>query len=74
MEEVEEPYEAQSLEPVSTTTSPPLTKIGDPVTIESMGILKKVLFLAVITGCIAVYLRVNKVKEPNNQGYQKSLA
>jgi hypothetical protein len=73
MEEIEEPQETQPFEPVSTTSSPPLTKIEDPVTIEGMGILQKVLFLAVITGCVAVYLRMSKVKESTNQGYEKSL-
>jgi len=39
-----------------------------------LNILQKVLFLAVISGCVAVYLRMNKVKEQDTQGYEKSLA
>lgn len=73
MEEEEKPQGTGSIKPVSTTTSPSLAKIEDLATIESMGILQKVLFLAVITGCIAVYLRMSKVKGQNNQGYEKSL-
>jgi hypothetical protein len=36
--------------------------------------LQKALFLAVILGCIAVYLRMSKVKEQKSQAYEKSLA
>ena len=41
---------------------------------ESLSILQKALFLAVIIGCIAVYLRMKQLKQQDNQGYEKSLA
>jgi len=74
MEEPEEPLESQSFEPVSTTTSTPFSKIEDAVSSEGVGILQKGLFLAVILGCIAVYLRMSKVKAQKDQAYEKSLA
>jgi len=74
MEESEEPHASQSFEPVSTTTSTPLPKIEDAVTTEGVGVLQKALFLAVILGCIAVYLRMSKVKGQKDQAYEKSLA
>jgi hypothetical protein len=74
MEEPEEPHASQLFEPVSTTTSTPFSKIEDAVIIEGMGVLQKALFLAVILGCIVVYLRMSKVKGQKNQAYEKSLA
>jgi len=74
MEDAEEPHPSQSIEPVSTTTSTPFSKIEDAVTTEGMGVLQKALFLAVILGCIAVYLRMSKVKGQKDQAYEKSLA
>jgi hypothetical protein len=71
---MEEPEEPQSFEPISTTTSTPFTKIEDAVTTEGMGVLQKALFLALILGCIAVYLRMSRVKGQKNQAYEKSLA
>jgi len=50
------------------------TKVEDVATSEGLSILQKVLFLAVITGCVAIYLRLNKVKQEDTQGYEKSLA
>ncbi len=74
MEEPEEPHASQTLEPVSTTTSTPLSKIVEAVTTEGMGVLQKALFLAVILGCIAVYLRMSKVEGQKDQANEKSLA
>jgi len=74
MEEPEEPHATQSLEPVSTVTSTPFSKIEDAFTTEGMGVLQKALFLAVILGCIVVYLRISKVKGQKSQAYEKSLA
>jgi len=74
MEDPEEPHPSQSFETVSTTTSTPFSKIEDAVTTEGMGVLQKALFLAVILGCIAVYLRMSKVKGQKDQAYEKSLA
>jgi hypothetical protein len=74
MEEPEEPHTSQSFEHVPTTTSTPFSKIEDAVTSEGMGVLQKALFLAVILGCIAVYLRMSKVKAQTDQAYEKSLA
>jgi hypothetical protein len=74
MEEPDEPYESQSFEPAATSTSAPFSKIEDAVSSEYMGILQKSLFLAVILGCIAVYLRISKVKVHKDQAYEKSLA
>jgi hypothetical protein len=45
-----------------------------PGTSEGMSILQKGLFLAVITGCIVIYLRMSNVKEQDTQGYEKTLA
>jgi hypothetical protein len=73
-EELEEPHAAQTHEPVPTATSAQISKIDDTATTEGMGILQKVLFLAVILGCIAVYLRMNKVKVQRDQASEKSLA
>ncbi len=39
---------------------------------EGLSILQKVLFLAVITACIAAYVRMSKEKE-DTQAYEKSL-
>jgi len=74
MEEPEEPHTSQSFEPVPTTTNTPFSKIEHAVTSEGMGVLQKALFLAVILGCIAVYLRMSKVKAQTDQAYEKSLA
>jgi hypothetical protein len=74
MEEPEEPNISQSFEPVPTTTSTSFSKIEDAVTSEGMGVLQKALFLAVILGCIAVYLRMSKVKAQTDQANEKSLA
>jgi len=49
-------------------------KVDHIGTSEGLSILQKVLFLSVITGCIAVYLRMNRVKEPSAQAYEKNLA
>jgi hypothetical protein len=43
-------------------------------TSEGISILKKALFLIPIVGCIAIYLRMSKVKEQDIQGYEKTLA
>lgn len=43
-------------------------------TSEGMSILQKVLFLSAITGCLAIYLRFNKVKAIDTQIAEKSLA
>ena len=74
MEEPEELHASQSFEPVSTTTSTPFSKVEDVATTEGKGVLQKALFLAAILGCIAVYLRMNRVKGQKNQAYDKSLA
>jgi hypothetical protein len=41
---------------------------------ESWGILQKALFLAVIVGCVVVYLYMSRAKKEDVQGYEKSLA
>jgi hypothetical protein len=41
---------------------------------EGWSLLQKGLFLVVIVGCIAVYLRMSKVNGEINHGYEKSLA
>lgn len=69
MEEVEEP---QSSQPLPATASAPLIQDEDLVTVEGLGILQKVLFLAVIIGCIAAYLRMSR--RGNDQGYKESPA
>ena len=48
--------------------------IGDLGASEGWNLLQKGLFLAVIVGCIAVYLRRSKVNGENDQGNEKSLA
>lgn len=41
---------------------------------EGLSILQKVLFLVVITACIAAFLRMNKSKENDAQKYSKVAA
>ena len=74
MEEPEEQHASQSFDPVPTATTTPFSKIDNTVTTEGMGVLQKALFLAVILGCIAVYLRISKAKGTKDQVYEKSLA
>lgn len=74
MDEPEEPHESQSIEPVSTMTSTAFSKIEDAVSSEGMGILQKAVFLGFILGCVAIYLRMSKVKGQKDQAYEKSLA
>jgi len=67
--------------PAPSTTTPALTLptvpvVGSPITNdvaeESYSILQKGLFLAVILGCVAVYLRMNNKK--GKKYVEKSLA
>jgi len=61
--------------PAATTPDPAVTpKVESAAISEGMTILQKGLFLAVLSGCVAVYLRLSKVKEEDVQGYEKSLA
>lgn len=41
---------------------------------EGLSILQKVLFLVVISSCVAVYLRMSRVKEEDIQKYEKIIA
>jgi len=61
-------------EAVITSSTPVAGLIEDAKTLEGLGLLQKVLFLAVLTGCIATYLRMSRVKAADEQGYEKSLA
>ncbi|KAI9744306.1 MAG: Peptidyl-prolyl cis-trans isomerase B [Claussenomyces sp. TS43310] len=55
--------------PVSTEAS-----FKDATVDAALGVGQKVLFLVVISACIAVYLRMNKIPEEDIQKYQKSIA
>jgi len=76
--ELDDPMETPVVSvPTGVATVPTETaaaKIESTSTSEGLSILQKVLFLAVVTGCIAVYLRMNRVSEEDVQAYQKSLA
>jgi len=75
MEEVDDTPETPLSTNVPATATPASpAKVEGAETSEGLGILQKVLFLAVISGCVAAYLRMNKVKEEDTQGYEKSLA
>ena len=60
------------LPPPELSTAP--TTVEDIKAGESSLIWQKVLFLAVIVGCIGIYLRISKVKQEDSQGYEKNLA
>ena len=77
MEEVDETPVVQT--PSTTapaSTLPTVPNVGSPITDdiaeESYSILQKGLFLAVILGCVAVYLRMNNKK--GKQYVEKSMA
>ena len=40
---------------------------------EGMSLLQKIFFIALVTGCVAVYRRLNQTKPEDVQGYEKSL-
>lgn len=63
-----------STSPSSATSPPAVHDKVDVATSEGLSILQKVLFLAVITACVTVYLRMNKIKEEDTQKYEKILA
>jgi len=69
---------AESLATNSQSTGAPAAEdkanIESPEISAGLSLLQKVLFLAVISACVAVYLRMNKVKDEDTQGYEKSLA
>lgn len=60
--------------PDGTTKPAAAVEVESPGVSEGMSLLQKGLFLAFISGCVAVYLRLSKVKEEDIQGYEKSLA
>jgi hypothetical protein len=60
------PYPAKS-----TAVSVVIEDVGAS---EGWNLLQKGLFLAVIVGCIAVYVRKSRVNGENNHGYEKGLA
>jgi hypothetical protein len=60
--------------PASTPDTVEAPEVDSVTVSESMSILQKGLFLAFISGCVAVYLRLSKVKDEDVQGYEKSLA
>ena len=74
MEEPEEIPASHSVNPIPSATSIPFSLVEDAVTTESMGVLQKAFFMAVILGCIAIYVRMSRVKDRKDQVHEKSLA
>ena len=71
MEEVDE----IPIVPTTSPISPPIVPVPEAdaiVAAESYGILQKGLFLAVILGCVAVYIRMTT--RGNKRGGEKSMA
>lgn len=59
--------------PASTAVVPPVVApVSDDVAAEGFTLLQKGLFLAVILGCVAVYMRMTSKKEKTFQ--EKSMA
>lgn len=66
MEEEQDSISSPSGEPATTATAVASTKFEGVVNPESMSVLKKAFFLAVVIGGIAVYLRLSKAKQRNS--------
>lgn len=70
MEEVEDVPEVAPVAPVVTAV-PAAAAAVDAMGTQGLTVLQKGLFLAVILGCLAVFVRMNR---KSNRGYEKSMA
>jgi len=79
-EAVDTPATTPATESHSTSTPVAAVEAVDEANVEGgevtwgLSLLQKVLFLVVITGCVATYIRMNKMRGQDTQGYEKSLA
>jgi len=78
VDEVESPAATSVASEIYGTASPAAepveaANINNAVT-EGLSILQKGIFLLIITACIVVYIRMNKVKEEDVQKYEKIVA